>query len=63
MTVLDSYGLLGGFAGDGLNLSKMGDLYHFVQNLPTLLACGGSGGHYDPFHPILMGYVGLFYSG
>ena len=35
-TVLDSFGQLRGFGQDGLNLSKRGGFYHFVQNLPTL---------------------------
>ena len=36
-TVLDSFGQLRGFGRDGLNLSKRGGFYHFVQNLPTLV--------------------------
>ena len=36
LRVLDSFGQLRGFGQDGLNLSKRGGFYHFVQNLPTL---------------------------
>ena len=37
LRVLDSFGQLRGFGRDGLNLSKRGGFYHFVQNLPTLI--------------------------